>query len=292
MSKLRQNIRDMYDGESKISSYYDVMMMIVIAVSLIPLIFKKEATILLRIDHITVTLFIIDYILRWFTAGLQFKRGWKSYFLYPVSPWAILDLVCILPSFQVIASGFRILKIARLFRTLRVFRAIKLFRNAKSLRIIIDVISDQWRALMTVLALACAYVLIVALVMFNVEPNTFHNFFHTIYWASISLTTIGYGDVYPQSIIGQAFTIASSFVGVAIIALPSGIIAGGFMEEINKPKEESPDSDEAINEGNFSGTSHTADPFERIEKLSELHKKSILTDEEYNAKKAEMLSEL
>ncbi len=293
MTKVRQNIWDMFDGKSKASSFYDVIMMVVIVVSLIPLIFKNETTVLLWIDHITVTLFIIDYILRWFTAGLKFKKGWKSFLLYPVSPWALLDLVCILPSFQIIASGFRVIKLARLFRTLRVFRSIKLIKNAKSIRIIIDVIVDQWRALMTVLALAGAYVLIVALVMFNMEPDTFDNFFHAIYWATISLTTIGYGDVYPQSILGQAFTIISAFVGVAIIALPSGIIAGGFMDEINKSQE--PDDAEGSSgemDKDESELLKRVDPLDRIEKLGELRDKGLLTDVEFETKKTELLSQI
>ncbi len=299
MKKVQQYIWDMFDGKSRASSYYDIIMMVVIVVSLVPLIFKNETTVLLWLDHITVTIFIIDYILRWLTAGLKFKKGWKSFLLYPVSPWALLDLVCILPSFQIIASGFRILKIARLFRTLRVLRSIKLLRNAKSIRVIIEVLRNQWRTLLTVFALAVGYVLIVALVMFNMEPDTFDNFFHAVYWATVSLTTIGYGDVYPLSMLGQAFTIISAFVGVAIIALPSGIIAGGFfdvMNEINNPSgTESDSKEEPIDKYHEMGKAEhlsAADPIMQIEKLGDLLDKKLLTEAEFNSKKAELLSRI
>ena len=69
---------------------------------------------------------------------------------------------------------------------------------------------------------------------FNVEPDTFDNFFSAIYWATVSLTTMGYGDIYPVSTIGRVVTMLSSFVGIAIVALPAGIITAGYMDEIKK----------------------------------------------------------
>ncbi len=104
MKQIKQNIWDMYDGKSKAGSYYDIIMMMIIVVSLIPLLFKNDTPVLLWIDHITVSLFIVDYVLRWFTSNLGLKKGWKSYLLYFITPWALLDLVCILPSFQIIVN--------------------------------------------------------------------------------------------------------------------------------------------------------------------------------------------
>lgn len=73
--------------------------------------------------------------------------------------------------------------------------------------------------------------------MFNLEPDTFKNFFEAIYWAAISLTSVGDGDITPVSSIGRLFTILSSFVGVAIIALPSGIITAGYLEVLSQENE-------------------------------------------------------
>ena len=88
--------------------------------------------------------------------------------------------------------------------------------------------------MITVGFLAAAYVMISALVIFNAEPDTFDTFFDAIYWATVSLTTMGYGDIYPVTTIGRIVTMVSSVFGIAIIALPSGIITAGLMEEINK----------------------------------------------------------
>lgn len=79
--------------------------------------------------------------------------------------------------------------------------------------------------------------LVSALVVFNVEPDTFENYFEAVYWATVSLTTMGYGDIYPVTIAGRIITMISSFMGIAIVALPAGIITSGMMDEINSEKE-------------------------------------------------------
>lgn len=228
----------------KISNIYDISMMIVIIVSLIPLAFKSENSVFYWIDKVAVIIFIIDYILRLFTADYKLNKKAWSFILYPITPMAIIDLLCILPSLNLIQSGFRILKVFRLFRTLRVFRVFKAIRYSKSIRMIKGVFVKQKKPLITVGLLACVYVLISALVIFNVEPDSFSSFFDAVYWATVSLTTMGYGDIYPITTIGRIVTMVSSIFGIAIIALPSGIIAAGFMEELNAEKNEKNKGDE------------------------------------------------
>ena len=107
------------------------------------------------------------------------------------------------------------------------------------------VLNTQKKPLLTVGVLAIAYILVSALVIFNVEPDSFDTFFDAIYWATVSLTTMGYGDIYPVTTIGRIVTMVSSIFGIAIIALPSGIITAGFMEELNhsSKKEENEEGD-------------------------------------------------
>ena len=223
--------------DDRISNIYDIFMLIVIFTSLIPLAFKKEISLFLWIDKISVIVFIIDYFLRIITADLKLKRKAKSFFIYPFTPMAILDLLCILPSLHIIQSGFKILKVFRLFRTFRVFRVFKTIRYSKSIKLIKGVFLRQKKPLLTVGILAVAYVLISALVIFNVEPDSFNTFFDAVYWATVSLTTMGYGDIYPVTTIGRIVTMVSSIFGIAIIALPSGIVTAGFMEELKNNNE-------------------------------------------------------
>lgn len=91
---------------------------------------------------------------------------------------------------------------------------------------------------MVVFMLAVAYIVISALVVFNIEPDTFKDFFEAIYWATVSLTTMGYGDIYPVTTIGRTVTIISSLLGIAIVALPAGIVTAGYMEELQNEKQE------------------------------------------------------
>lgn len=228
------------DKEHYIASYvYDIFMMTVIVASLIPLAFKEESALFLLIDHVAVLIFIGDYLLRLFTADFALpQKGKAAFFLFPFTPMAIVDLLCILPSLTVLGGAFRLLKVLRLLRTFRVFRAFKLFRYSKSVELIVRVLRSQRQALLAVSMLAVGYIVLSALVIFNVEPDSFESFFDAVYWATISLTTVGYGDIYPVTTIGQIVTMVSSVLGIAIVALPAGIVTAGYMDELRKEKEE------------------------------------------------------
>ena len=222
------------DSNNKLSNIYDFIMMATIVISIIPLAFKESNAFFQWIDHITVSIFIFDYILRFLTADYKLKKSLVSFLIYPITPMAIIDLFSILPSLTVLNSGFRLLKLFRLLRTLKVLRAFKFLRYSKSFEIISNVLKKQKKVLVAVATMAVAYVLISALVIYNIEPESFENFFEAVYWATVSLTTVGYGDIYPVTTIGRVVTMVSSAFGIAIIALPSGVITAGYLEEINK----------------------------------------------------------
>ena len=139
-----------------------------------------------------------------------------------------------MPSISVLNSGFKLLRVFRMARAFRVFRAFKMFRYSKSVRIIVSVFKKSRESLIAVGTLAIAYIIISALIVFNVEPESFNTFFDAIYWATVSLTTVGYGDIYPVTTIGRIVTMISSVFGIAIVALPAGIITAGYMNEIGK----------------------------------------------------------
>ena len=234
MRKKIFNILDTNNDSNKISNAYDIIMMITIIISIIPLAFKQSNIVFEYIDYITVTIFIIDYLLRLLTADYKLKKSALSFVLYPVTPMAIIDLVSILPSVTFLNSGFRLLKLFRLLRTLKVFRTFKFLRYSKSFVIISNVFKKQKKVLTAVATMAVGYILVSALVIYNVEPESFETFFDAVYWATISLTTVGYGDIYPVSTVGRIVTMVSSAFGIAIIALPSGVITAGYLDEIRK----------------------------------------------------------
>lgn len=235
--RLFQVIEVAGEGD-RASTVYDSLMMAVIVASLVPLAFKETNPIFNMIDMVTACVFILDYALRLLTADMKLHKGAMSFALYPFTPMALIDLMAILPSFTSLLPGLRLVKLLRLFRTFRVFRSFKVFRYAKSVQIIVDVIRTQRAPLLAVCSMAAGYVLISALIIFNVEPETFDNFFEAVYWATVSLTTMGYGDIYPVTTIGRLVTMISSFVGIAIVALPAGIITAGYMDKINEDKKD------------------------------------------------------
>lgn len=149
---------------------------------------------------------------------------------------AIIDLLSILPSINMINKGFKSLKTIRLIRTFRVLRIFKSFRYSKNIQIILQVEKNSKKALIAVLYLAIGYIFVCTLIIFNVEPDSFNTFFDAIYWAMISLTTVGYGDIYPITTLGRIITMVSSFMGIAIVALPASIITAGYMKEIESDK--------------------------------------------------------
>lgn len=234
---MRKKIYDVIETTSssnKINDAYDVVIIVAIILSIIPLAFKESNIAFKYIDYITVVIFILDYLLRVITADYKLKKGAFSFVLYPFTPMAIIDLISILPSIAFLSSSFKFLKVFRLLHTLKVVRTFKLLRYSKSFDIILNVFKKQKKVLFAVATMAIAYVFVSALVIYNVEPESFATFFDAVYWATISLTTVGYGDIYPVSTIGRLVTMISSVFGIAIIALPSGVITVGYLSEINK----------------------------------------------------------
>ncbi|MGB4661361.1 MAG: ion transporter [Mobilitalea sp.] len=218
-----------------VTDIYNFFMMSVIVISIIPICFKTQSPLLIEIDRITAIIFIIDYIIRWMT--YDFKRPtlkYRAFLAYPFSLFAVIDLLSILPSLTVMNYGFRLLKIFRLFKT---FKVLRMLRYSKSFSIIMNVLKKEKMALSSVCIMALGYIFVSALIMFSVEPDSFDTLFDAIYWATTALTTVGYGDIYPVTTIGRTVSMISSILGIAFVALPSGIITAGYMREISDKKD-------------------------------------------------------
>ena len=243
----REYIRELIEprNDSSYSRIYDWIMLVAIVIGIIPLLYREQPTIFLYFDLISGLCFAVDYLLRWITADLSLKHNRVvAFILYPFTPMAIIDLLSILPTFNLINPTFKVVRVSRLLKILRV---IKVVRYYEPLEIILAVVRRQSKILWTVFTLAVFYIFITALIMFNAEedinPETgrylFDNFFDAFYWAACTLTTVGYGDLYPISDVGRVISIISSMVGIAIIALPLGIVTAGYLDELKNWKKES-----------------------------------------------------
>ena len=248
--RIYEIIEQAKEGD-RISYLYDCLMLVAIVASIIPLMFIQEYPAFKVIETITVSFFILDYLLRWITADYHTgKKGW-SFVLYPFTGWAIVDILSILPGLSLLGRGFKIFRITRLLRILRLF---KLFRYSDKIQILGKVIRKEKGVLLTVLGIAVFYVFLTALIMFNAEPHVnpvtgataFEDFFDALYWATVTLTTVGYGDMIPVTDIGRFVSMLSSLFGVAIIALPSGVITASYLEELRSLKQNARDGENTI----------------------------------------------
>ena len=243
MKKRIYEIIDLGKNGDKASLAYEILMLIAIIVSIVPLMFVEEHPAFHYIELVTVTFFIIDYILRWITADLRLSDKKRPFLAYPFTMWAIIDLLSILPGLSLLSPGFKIFRVTRLLRALRL---LKIFRYTDKIEVLGRVIKREKGVLLTVLGIAVFYVFLTALIMFNAEPHvnpetgtaTFRDFFDALYWATVTLTTVGYGDLTPVTDIGRFVSMLSSLFGVAVIALPSGVITASYLEELRSMRSE------------------------------------------------------
>lgn len=184
------------------------------------------------IETVTVIIFCIEYILRIITADFLYpgESHLKARLHFVRSFDGIVDLFTILPF--VFLSGF----IA--FRILRIFRIFHLFRiNAQydSFNVITLVLKDKWKQIGSSLVIIVVIMLAASLGMYSVEhaaqPEQFQNAFSGMWWSVSALLTVGYGDVYPVTVIGKIMGILIAFLGVGVVAIPTGIISAGFVEQ-------------------------------------------------------------
>ncbi|MDB2314426.1 ion transporter, partial [Flavobacteriaceae bacterium] len=161
-------------------------------------------------------------------------KGVKKYIF---STFGLIDLISILPFFlnQFVKVDGRFLRILRLFRLTRIF---KLGRDSSSLQLFVSALKGVQNELKFTLFLSALAILFSASAIYylenEVQPEKFSSITESIWWATVSLATVGYGDVYPVTVGGKVFASVISLIGIGIVAIPTGIISASFVEEINK----------------------------------------------------------
>jgi voltage-gated potassium channel len=169
------------------------------------------------------------------------ENKWAGVRSYVFSFFGIIDLVSILPFYlkQFVLLDGRFFRILRLFRLTRVF---KLGRDSKSLKLFIKALSAVKNELKFTLFLSVLTILFSASAIYFLEnkaqPEIFSSITASIWWATVSLATVGYGDVVPITLWGKVFASVISLVGIGIVAIPTGIISASFVEEIQNSKKQ------------------------------------------------------
>ena len=216
---LRLKLFKIVEKDTTYYEWYDILILICIWISIIPLTFKEQNRFTFTITVITTIIFIIDYILRWITSDFRLKRrGIISFIKYPTTMSAIFDLIVILSCFSEIFNNSYTLRIFSIFRILRIAKTL---RYSNKFKIIKNVINKNKKILEVVCGFTAGFIFVSALIMFQFENQSFNNFFEAIYWSTTVLTTVGYGDICPKTEIGRLISIISSLVGIAFVALPT-----------------------------------------------------------------------
>ena len=191
-------------------------------------------------DLISVSIFTLEYVLRVWSSNHEekYKHSLWGRLKYMVSAGALIDLIAILPFFLNIIFGFSIeLREIRMLRLLRVFRLFRLTAYMKSAHMITNVFKKRINELMLSLVLVIFLIIVASCAIYFAEHQhpvnqyKFTSIPATMWWAVVTLTTTGYGDMYPMTHIGKAMSMVLMSTGVAFFALPAGIITAGFLEE-------------------------------------------------------------
>ena len=187
------------------------------------------------IEAVTVAVFCVEYILRIWTADMLYpeKKGIKAQLRFLHSFDGIVDLLTILPFFFL--DGFIV------FRMLRVVRILHLFRvnvHYDSFHVITSVLVEKKNQIFSSVFIIIVLMLASSLGIYSAEheaqPEAFSNAFSGIWWSVSTLLTVGYGDIYPITVIGKIMAILIAFLGVGVVAIPTGIISAGFVEQYTK----------------------------------------------------------
>lgn len=195
---------------SKIENYFNKIIFIFNIIVIIPLMFHE-----FELSKIMLSIISVFYI-------LDIMK--KIYVLKKINALVCIDFILLLTLW----SNFKIIQL------LRIIRIFKVTMHNKHFTILIDIIIKKKMILNSALQIALIYIFISAVIVYNLEPDTFKNIWSALYWSSVTLTTVGYGDIYPVSAVGKFFTVISSIIGIGVIAIPTGIIAGEFSRVNNQ----------------------------------------------------------
>jgi voltage-gated potassium channel len=231
------------------SHYFDVMIMVLIVLSVFEIILETEADLQISygwyfeiFEDISVTIFTFEYLLRVWTCveDPKYKRVLSGRLKFISSPMAIIDLLAILPFYlPFVGIDLRFLRILRLFR---VFRLLKMARYSTAFNMIKAVLKDKKEELLVTMSLIVIILIIVSTMMYHVEhdvqPEAFSSIGKSLWWGISTLTTVGYGDIYPITGLGKFLGGVISLLGIGLIALPSGILASAYTEYVMREKEE------------------------------------------------------
>lgn len=196
-------------------------------------------------ENFCLAIFTVEYGVRVLTADIKFPqyKGIKPFFKYIFSFMAIVDLLAILPSLLLIIlpqGMLADLQFIRMLRIMRVFRVLKITRYSSSLKMMGEVLKDKRSDLSITIFVTFVLMIISSTLMYYAEhttqPDQFPDIVHAFWWAVATLTTVGYGDVYPVTALGKILSGIIAILGIGLVALPTGILSSAFVDRMEAQK--------------------------------------------------------
>lgn len=235
--------------ETRLEYYVRVLIAVLITLNIVAVILetvqelKAEYLLVFQlVEYVSVGIFSLEYLLRvWSAVEMpQYRHPLLGRLRYMATFFAMVDLLSVAPFYlpRLVNVDFRFIRSLRLLRLLRV---LKLGRYSASLEMMGRVVRKKREELISAMCIMVLILLVASGLMFYLEheaqPQAFPNMVASLWWGIATLTTIGYGDVYPITVLGRMCAGMISILGIGIVALPSGILVAGFVEELQSKKE-------------------------------------------------------
>lgn len=207
-----------------------------------PGVYEQYAAYFDTFEIVSVILFSIEYVIRvWVSVesdNPRYKSPIKGRLRFMMSPLALIDLIVLLPFYLGAIFGADL----RMLRALRLLRAFRLTRYSSSMNLLMQVLRDESSIIAAAMFVLLMMIVVAASVTYLAEheaqPEAFASIPHALWWAVVTMTTIGYGDVVPQTLIGRICASVIGIISVGMVALPAGILASGFNEALHKRRQE------------------------------------------------------
>lgn len=250
IQKIKSRIFEILETSSAdlYSRIFGIFIMSLISLNVLAVILETVESISIKyelffttFEVFSVAVFTVEYLLRLWTctSNKRFANPYTGRVRFAVTPLAIIDLMAVLPFYLPLIFPFD-LRFIRILRLFRLFRAFKMVRYSESLKILGNVLKAKKEeiiiTLFVVLILLVFSSSLIYLVEHEAQPQAFSSIPASMWWGIITLATVGYGDIYPITPIGKFLGAIIALLGVGLFALPTGILASGFVEEIRKKR--------------------------------------------------------
>ncbi len=234
-----------FETDTRLGRKFDVVLLWVILSSMLVVMLESVdglnqefGEVFILLEWLFTSFFTLEYLTRLFIV----RKPWR----YATSFLGVIDFLAVIPTYLTLFfAGAQYLVVIRVVRFFRVFRILKLTRQLKEAQLLADALANSRNKIAVFLGAVTALVIIMGTLMYMIEggANGFTSIPRSIYWAIVTITTVGYGDIAPQTVVGQAFAAVLMLMGYAIIAVPTGIVtaeiaASEVKKEVKRTMEE------------------------------------------------------